>query len=849
MKRTRRLNRISHRRPKKPNRFWPIAIAVGAVGALLQFTLIGAVVVAIGAGANSYYQAVSTAGLQRLRQHAVLENVQPTVIEDRNGKHLLEIRDPNKGLQTIVPLKDIPVHYMQDALIATEDHTFWSNSGIDPTAIGRALKSTLTGGRVEGASTLTQQMVKRLVLNSQQTPQRKLQEIAIAYAAGQQGSGISKQDILYLYFNSVFFGHHATGIEAAARVYFGRHVWQLDLAQSALLAGLVNAPGVLDPIAYGPGFALHRMRYVVLKSMVTYGYITAARARAAYAEAQTFSFSEPHLQLTTSTRVAPYWTDWIEGLLGYPRRSWTDDTLANLVATKGGGFTNGLTIRTTLDLGLYQHTQQVMSQRVQQLATDNVNDAAVVTLDPHTGECWAMVGGINYNSAATGSQINMAAYPRSPGSSFKVYTYLTAFEQGQFPATVLPDEPKQWADGYNADGSVNTYAPMNYDRQFHGAVTIRTALANSFNIPAVETIDAVGPNNVARTAEDMGVTDLRRGLRHVSKAPLSMTLGSEAVPLWQMAQGYDTLANNGAFRPMASIRSIQDANGATLYTYHVPAPVQVVAPQYAYMLTSILKDNYARTIAFGPNSALQLGPDLPGQSFDGQTSTGLLPVNVPAAVKTGTSESFKDNLTIGYTPNLLTATWVGNPDNSAMLNVEGVTGAGPIWHDVMEWDLTHLNKAQPQEFAIPPGMFLAKVSGTTPTYLANGYTRWPITDVFAAGGVPHQYDNGGGAPPTAPMLYSYGAYDLDGGTTGAGVNGAVPLTSVINVSATTGLSATNTNTNTNPAATPGTTGASPGSTGIVTYNPGQTSDICGGGRYRYYPQYVNGRLEYAYTCQ
>jgi len=247
MKRTRRLNRISHRRPKKPNRFWPIAIAVGAVGALLQFTLIGAVVVAIGAGANSYYQAVSTAGLQRLRQHAVLENVQPTVIEDRNGKHLLEIRDPNKGLQTIVPLKDIPVHYMQDALIATEDHTFWSNSGIDPTAIGRALKSTLTGGRVEGASTLTQQMVKRLVLNSQQTPQRKLQEIAIAYAAGQQGSGISKQDILYLYFNSVFFGHHATGIEAAARVYFGRHVWQLDLAQSALLAGLVNAPGVLDP--------------------------------------------------------------------------------------------------------------------------------------------------------------------------------------------------------------------------------------------------------------------------------------------------------------------------------------------------------------------------------------------------------------------------------------------------------------------------------------------------------------------------------------------------------------------------------------------------------------------------
>ncbi len=840
MKRTRRLNRISYRRPKKPNRFWPIAIAVGAVGALLQFTLIGAVAVAIGAGANNYYQAVSTAGVQRLKQHAVLENVQPTVIEDRNGKHLLEIRDPNKGLQTIVPLKNIPVHYMQDALIATEDHTFWSNSGIDPTAIGRALKSTLTGGRVEGASTLTQQMVKRLVLNSQQTPQRKLQEIAIAYATGQQGSGISKQDILYLYFNSVFFGHHATGIEAAARVYFDRHVWQLDLAQSALLAGLVNAPTSLDPIAHGPGFALYRMHYIVLKSMVTYGYITPAQARAAYAEAKTFSFSEPHLQLTTSTSVAPYWTDWIEGLLGYPRRSWTDDALANLVATKGGGFTNGLIIKTTLDLGLYQHTQQAMYQRVEMLAPDNVNDAAVVTLDPHTGECLAMVGGIDYNGTATGSLLNMAAQPRAPGSSFKVYTYLTAFEQGQFPATVLPDEPKQWADGYKSDGSINYYTPMNYDLQFHGAVTIRTALANSFNIPAVETIDAVGPNNVARTAEDMGVTDLRRDLRHVLKAPLSMTLGSEPVPLWQMAQGYNTLANNGAFRPMASILSIQNAGGATIYTYHVPAAVQVVAPQYAYMLTSILKDNYARTIAFGPNSALQLGPAIASPD-----SNELFSVNVPAAVKTGTSESFKDNLTIGYTPNLLTATWVGNPDETPMLNVEGVTGAGPIWHDVMEWDLTHLNRARPQEFAIPPGMYLARVSGTTPAYLANGYTRWPITDVFAAGGVPHQYDNGSGTPSPAPILYSYSAYDLDGGTTGAGVNGVVPLTSVINVSATTGLSATNTN----PAATPGTTGASPGSTGVLTYNPGSTSDICGGGRYRYYPQYVNGRLEYAYTCQ
>jgi len=399
--------------------------------------------------------------------------------------------------------------YMRESIVASEDNSFYHNQGVDPNGIARALQGALHGHITSGGSTITQQLVKNLVLNNGYNVQRKFQEIVIARAMAQPGTGWTKDKILSLYLNTVYFGHQATGVEAAARVYFGKDIWRLDLAQCALLAGLVQAPSLYDPIANGPTDALWRLRTHVLPNLVKDKYITQTQVNAANAEAKTFTFNAPPWTLPATTSVAPYWTDWIEKLLTYggsnDKDLHTDPTLAALVA-QAGGLSAGLTITTTLDLNLYRHTQQVMQQQLANLRGNNVQDAAVVQIDPKTAECINMVGGVDYSTH--GSYYNMAAIPRQPGSSFKVYTYLTAFKQGWSPATMILDQPTSWPDPTSANPT-NQYAPKNYDLSFHGAVTVRMAMANSFNIPAVKTINAVGPANVVKTAEDMCSATIR----------------------------------------------------------------------------------------------------------------------------------------------------------------------------------------------------------------------------------------------------------------------------------------------------------------------------------------------------
>jgi len=850
MKRTHRITRISRRRPPRKSKFWPIVLVIAAFGLLLQFVLVGAALTATGAGAASYYNTVSGEGLKKLSHTTRPEDIQPTRILDRHGQLLLEINDARRGLYQYVPLSRMP-RYMKEAIIASEDNSFYTNQGVDLNGLARILQGALRGHVTSGGSTITQQLVKQLVLTSNRDAQRKLQEIVIARAMSQPGAGWTKNKILDLYLNTVFFGHHATGIEAAARVYFGKDIWQLDLAQCALLAGLVQSPTNYDPIANGPTDAVNRAYLHVLKLMVTYGDITPRQREDAYIEARAFKFDAPPWRQSDVRSKAPYWTNWITQLLeaggSANSASYYDSTLANVVA-RAGGLGAGLTITTTLDLTMYRHTQQIMQQQIKNLDGFNVHDAAVVTIDPKTAQCLDMVGGVDYSK--NGSYYNMAAVPRQPGSSFKVFTYLTAFKQGWYPAKMILDEQQSWPDP-TSDNPNNKYTPMNYDKSFHGAVSVRMALANSYNIPAVKTIDAVGKENVARTAEDMGVsylTDYIRIKEH-GRPPLSMTLGSEPAPLWQMAQAYNTIANGGVFRPMASVLTIADANGATLWTYKTPRGTQALAPQYAYMIESIMKDNQARVPAFGQNSALQLGPD---DQFG---------ANVPAAVKTGTTQDFKDNLTIGFTPNLLTATWVGNPDNKPMNNVEGVTGAGPIWHDTMEWALKYLNLPV-QAFPIPPGIVLARVSPAGA--LANANTRWPTVDVFPAGKVPHTYDNGYG-DTFSPYRVLYQSFSVDGGAYDPLFPGDISLSpqSLINplpgatpvagvgltpvVGAPPYPAAT-----TAPGATPpGATGSGPtGTSGTVPYNPGKTANLCpNGGYYKYWPVIVNGVVvRYAYQC-
>ncbi len=857
MKRTQRINRISRRRPPRKSKFWPIVLVIAALGLLLQLVFVGVVALGTGTATASYYNTVSAEGIKKLQHTTRPQDILPTRILDRHGRLLLEINDPNRGLYQYAPLSKIP-RAMKDSIIASEDNYFYTNQGVDPRGLASIVQQALRGHITAGRSTITQQLVRQLVLSqnhsfSAQTAQRKLQEIVIARAIAQPGTGWTKDRILDLYLNTAYFGHQATGVEAAARVYFGKDIWRLDLAQCALLAGLVQSPSTYDPINNGPTNALWRLNSHVLLNLVKYGYITQARSDAVSAEAQRFKFDAPLWRLPATTSKAPYWTNWIQQLLTFggsaDSGSYTDPTLAGVVA-RAGGLSAGLTITTTLDFALYQRTQQIMQQQVANLQLQNVQDAAVVTIDPKTAQCLDMVGGIDYSKS--GSYYNMAAVPRQPGSSFKVFTYLTAFKQGWYPAKMILDQQQSWQDPTSANPN-NLYTPANYDQSFHGAVTVRMALANSYNIPAVKTIDAVGKDNVVKTAEDMGVpylvTDMRKEHGH---PPLSLTLGSEPVPLWQMAQAYNTIANGGVFRPMDSILSISDASGATLWKYKTPVGTQVIAPQYAYMLTSILKDNYARVPAFFTNSMLQLGPD------------AQFPANVPAAVKTGTTQDFKDNLTIGFTPNLLTATWVGNPDDSKMNQVEGITGAGPIWHDTMEWALKYLNLPV-ETFAIPPGIVLAKVSSTG--QLASQYTRWPIVDVFPAGAVPHAFDNGGGDPMTANRVLGY-SFSVDSGAYDNAFQGDVSLApqavmnSVAGVPVAAGMTPVAGATPL-PVTTPGTTtypGSSTaptaptapgvsGRSGTLPYNPGSHANICGGGYYHYAPIYTNGVISgYSYRC-
>ena len=336
MKRIQRINRVSRKRPPRQSKLLPVAIITAAGALSVQMVLMGTLFTAAGASAIGYYDHVTAQGLVRLRHAPTLANVQPTTILDRYGRVLWRISDSSRGLHRNVPLAQMPL-YMKEAIIATEDKTFYTNPGFEPNALVRALLYNLRyRGVYEGASGITQQIVKQLVLSNQRSVQRKLQEILIAYAVSRPHSGFTKNEILGLYLNTVFFGHQAYGVEAAARVFFGKDVWKLDLAQCALLAGLVQAPSNYDPLGpNGPVQAKARMRYV-LDRMLVQRYISQRQWRAAVAEGDTFVFSIPRWRLTTSRSLAPYWTDWIKHLLtcapAQDLSCYTDPTLAATIA-------------------------------------------------------------------------------------------------------------------------------------------------------------------------------------------------------------------------------------------------------------------------------------------------------------------------------------------------------------------------------------------------------------------------------------------------------------------------------------------------------------------------------------
>jgi penicillin-binding protein 1C len=641
------------------------------ISGLLTFLLLAALAVGIGLVGYSLI-ASDLPAPGDLRNRA--SNFQTTRIYDREGNLLNATFDPNTGLRTALPLDQMALT-LQQATIATEDANFYRHPGVDPTALARALYYAFTERDiVSGGSTIPQQLVKMVFLSPERTVTRKVKEAILASEISRR---YSKEQILEIYLNELFYGSYSYGVAAAAETYFGKKVGELTLAESALLAGLPQLPAYYDPYSH-PDRAKERQG-VVLGLMVEQGYITEAEADAAFQEPLAYKPLEFNL-------TAPHYTLFVrqqlEQLLG-------PDAL----------YKAGLEVHTTLDPRLQAEAERIVAENVAALAANNGSNGALVAIRPDTGELLALVGSADFNNVEIDGQVNMALAPRQPGSTMKPLVYLASFEQPEVPladrwtpGTLVADIREAFPDGVNPP-----YVPENYDGREHGLLTVRNALGNSYNIPAVRALQQVGLPDFLELAGRLGITTLTR-----PDYGLSLSLGAGEVPLVEMTQAFSVLAADGRKRPLVTISRIADASGNIICDVAANRPctqdpaaadgAQVLSPVDAFLISDILSDNEARSVAFGPNSVLRL--------------------DRPAAVKTGTTNDIRDILTIGYTPQLVTGVWVGNADNTPMSNVSGVSGAAPIWSQFM----TSALAGQPAvPFTPPPGVRQFEVCADTGT--------------------------------------------------------------------------------------------------------------------------------------
>jgi penicillin-binding protein 1C len=691
------------RPPPPPSGNWRGAFSQG-MGCLLYgivVTLFLTVLVLIAGTSFLLYQYYSVArtlpDVGELRQRS--SQFETTRLLDRNGNVLYEILDPSAGRRTYVPLSKISP-LLVAATIATEDKTFYTHPGFDILAILRALWQNYTQGEVvSGASTIPQQLARALLLSpeerAQRTYLRKAREIILAAEISRR---YSKDEILELYLNEIYYGNLAYGIEAAAETYFGTTADKLTLAQAAFLAGLPQAPAIYD-VYTNPEAAFRRQQDVLLlmvRASLEQGCIqvsnspqpvcvTAEMAAQAAREIRNTPFRAPQV-----TMRYPHWVNYVRQLL---ESQYDAQTI----------YRSGFTVYTTLDAALQDVAQSIVSAQVQALADRHVTNGALVAIRPSTGEILAMVGSADFYNAAISGQVNMATSPtRQPGSAIKPLTYVAAFEKGWTPATLIWDVPSEFPPSGDPNDPRPPYKPVNYDGKFHGAVTVRSALANSYNIPAVKALQFVGiyddpatpqKDGLIAMAERLGITSLTR-----PDYGLSLTLGGGDVSLLELTAAYAVFANGGKRVPPVAILRITDHEGRILYEYQPPQGEQVIRAEHAFLISSILSDNEARAPMFGRNSVLNLP--------------------FPAAAKTGTSNDYRDNWTLGYTPDLTVGVWVGNADYTPMQGVSGISGAGPIWSQFMQSAVPYVTGGRPRGFVPPPGIVervICALSGTEPS--------------------------------------------------------------------------------------------------------------------------------------
>lgn len=623
---------------------------------------------------------------------------QPSVrITDRNGGLLYEFIPAEGGRHAALSFASIP-QCMKDAAIAVEDRNFYANPGVDLAGILRALWINLRGGEtLAGGSTITQQVARNLLLGEElgsRSPRRKIREMVLAW---QMTRKLSKDEILALYLNQTYYGGMAYGIEAASQTFFGKSAAELTLPECALLAGLPQSPSRYNPFT-DPEAARER-QLVVLALMEKDGYIS--EQERTLAEEATLRYTETPYPIR-----APHFVWMIKSQLD----ALEADGKINLAAQ------SGLIVRTTLDLRIQQIAEESVARQIKTLRDQspeqNVNNAAVVVLDPRTGEILALVGSADYFNEDIAGAVNMATSPRQPGSAFKPFLYAQALDPRGAArwtaATPLLDVTTTFPTHEET-----SYTPKNYDGLEHGLVPVRLALASSLNIPAVITLQKVGIANTIHFAERLGITSLG----DPNQYDLSLALGGGQMSLLELTGAYAVLADKGVKTDHPDLLDIRDVDGNLLYESFPTPPLQILDPRVVWLLSDILADDAARSLGFGRNSTLK--------------------IDRPAAVKTGTTTNFHDNWTIGYTPDLVVGVWVGNSDYKAMKDVTGLTGAAPIWHETIRKVLEGKPKT---DFTRPEGLVQAEVcalSGLLPTPDC-GHTR---TEWFIAGTEPAQPDN------------------------------------------------------------------------------------------------------------
>lgn len=738
--------------------------ALGCIGRLLvlafQLAVIGLLLGFIGALGSYIY--LSNQLAEAIEQVVAYEGTGAggtPRFYDRNGRLLFELQTAEK--RRWLAYEELPASVVQGT-VAVEDDTFWENPGFDAPAIVAAILSNVRneeeGRRPVGASTITQQLVRHIAFSYEErvatSYERKAREIFLAFILTQQRS---KEDILTMYLNEIYYGNLAYGIEAAAQTYFGKPASALTLAEGAFLAGLPQSPIHLNP--YVNFEAARDRQQMILELMAAEGMIDAATVAAALEGELTLAPLIPVEQaVSAATLHAPHFVLYAQQEL---EARYGPDALIH----------GGWQITTSLDLGIQELAEQTLREQIGARAvTHDVNNGAAVVLRPNNGEILAMVGSLDYFDESIDGQVNVVLQPRQPGSAIKPLTYAAAMERGWTAGDVLWDVPIALDAGNGQE-----FVPVNYDGRYHGPLLLRDALANSYNIPPIQLIRDIGVGTMIATARKMGVVSFDESPGHYG---LTLTLGGGDVPLLELTNAFATLANGGERPRLRSVLRIVDGRGAVVYDVHgerVP-PVRALDPRIAYILTDILDDDAARAPAFGSNNPLN--PPF------------------PAAVKTGTTNDFRDNWTIGYTPGVVVGVWVGNTDGHPMKESSGLSGAAPAWRAIVEGiygnpalvaSLHTDGKPPPVDFERPPGIEERDVC--LPRGTGGSQCSATRPELFIVGAPQHGIPRLGYVPDTLsnPGAWTLSALPLPGGAAavrqpaaGDGPQPPAPTTCVVN---------------------------------------------------------------------